>query len=289
MIKTCLVTGANRGLGLEITRALLAAGHRIVATSRSVANFDDNPKETNERDGSDRLHRVALDITDAVSVSRAIDDAIDRFGGIDVLVNSAGHAQLGYFEMTREDAIRTEFEVNLFGTMAVTRAVLPHMRERRSGQLITISSSSGLTSSAGGSIYSSSKFALEGWIEGLAQEIAPFGIRSLIIEPGMMRTDFLDPSSAKLGDIAVSDYAEAAAGFFAFIQGSNHSQLNDPAVLAGHLARLIDDPAPPIRFVFGEDALAWIGAKVDALRADLTRSAEIASKPVPEDSRREIL
>lgn len=274
MTKTCLVTGASRGLGLEIARALLAAGHRVVATARTAAELGDKLNE------SDRLYRTALDITDAASVERAVDDTIARFGGIDVLVNNAGHAQLGYFEMTREAAIRAEFEVNLFGTMAVTRAVLPHMRDRRRGFLVTISSSSGLTSSAGGSVYSSSKFALEGWIEGLAQEVAPFGIHSLIVEPGMMRTDFLDPSSARFGDIEITDYADAAAQFHTFIEGANHTQPSNPAVLASHLTRMIDDPAPPSRFVFGDDARELIGAKIDALRDDLTRSAEFATPPV---------
>ncbi len=274
MSKICLVTGASRGLGIEIARALLTAGHRVVATARSTEGLAE------KLGGGDRLYTVALDITDTDSVSRAIEDAIARFGGIDVLVNNAGHAQLGYFEMTRDTDIRREFDVNLFGPMAVTRAVLPHMRDRKSGLVVTISSSSGLTSSPGGSIYSASKFALEGWIEGLAQEVAPFGIRSLIVEPGMLRTDFLDASSARFSDVVIPDYAEASGQFQAFITGANHTQPNDPAVLAAHIVRLVGKATPPSRFVFGDDALGWIGGKVDALRDDLTRSAEIASQTI---------
>lgn len=272
MTKICLVTGASRGLGLEIARALLAAGHCVVATARTTADFGDKLVE------SDRLYPIELDITDPAGVARVVDATIVRFGRIDVLVNNAGHAQLGYFEMTDEAAVRAEFEVNLFGTMAVTRAVLPHMRERRNGLLVTISSSSGLTSSPGGSIYSSSKYAIEGWIEGLAQEMEPLGIRSLIIEPGMMKTDFLDPSSARFGKLTIPDYEDAAAQFRSFIGGANHAQPNDPAVLAAHINRFIGDETPPGRFVFGEDALRWIAGKVDALRVDLKRSAEIASE-----------
>jgi len=272
MSKTCLITGASRGLGIEIARALLAAGHRVVATARSTEGLAD------ELGGGDRLHVVALDVTDAASVSAAVEDAVARLGRIDVLVNNAGQAQLGFFEMTREADVRRQFEVNLFGPMAVTRAMLPHMREHRAGLLVTISSISGLVSSAGGSIYSSSKFALEGWIEGLAQEVEPLGIRSLIVDPGMLRTDFLAPRSARQGDVEVADYAEASAQFRAFIAGANGAQPNDPAVLAAHVVRLIGEAVPPRRFVFGVDAPQWVGAKIDALRDDLARSAQVASR-----------
>lgn len=271
MSKTCLVTGASRGLGLEIARALLAAGFRVVATARSMEGLAD------KLGGCDRLHAVALDVTDAASVARAVEDAVARFGDIDVLVNNAGQAQLGYFEMTRDADVRRQFEVNLFGPMAVTRAVLPHMRERGAGLLVTISSSTGLVSSPGGSVYSSSKFALEGWMEGLAQEVEPFGIRSLIVEPGMLRTDFLDPSSARHGDIEIADYADAAAQFRSFIAGANDAQPGDPAALAALIVRLIGDAAPPGRFVFGDDALQWVGAKIDGLRDVLRHSANIAA------------
>ncbi len=276
MSKTTLITGASRGLGFQIARGLLAAGHRVVATARSTDGLAD--KLAHELAGGDRLHVVALDVTDAASVSAAVEAAVARLGRIDVLVNNAGHAQLGHFEMTRDADVRRQFEVNLFGPMAVTRAVLPHMRERRAGLLVTISSMSGLVSSAGGSVYSASKFALEGWIEGLAHEVEPLGIRSLLVEPGLLRTAFLDPSTARLGDVEVADYAEAAAQFRAFIAGANGAQPNDPAVLAAHVARLIGEAAPPARFVFGDDALQWVGAKVDALRGDLARSAQVASE-----------
>lgn len=272
MSKICLVTGANRGLGLEIARALLVAGHRVVATARSTDGLADR------LGGGDRLRVAALDVTDASSVLAAVEGAVAQFGGVDVLVNNAGQAQLGYFEMTRDADVRRQFEVNLFGPMAVTRAVLPHMRERRAGMLVTISSMTGLVSSAGGSVYSASKFALEGWIEGLAQEVEPLGIRSLVVDPGMLRTDFLDPRSVRQGGEEVADYAEAAARFCSFIAGANGAQPNDPAVLAAHVVRLIGEAVPPERFVFGDDALEWVGAKIDSLREDLTRSAEIASR-----------
>lgn len=272
MSKTCLVTGASRGLGLEIARALLANGHSVVATARSIGKLEGKFEHV------DQLQLAALDITDAATIASAVEAAVEKFGGIEVLVNNAGHGQLGHFEMTREADVRSEFDVNLFGPMAVTRAVLPHMRARRSGLLVTISSSSGLTSSPGGSIYSASKFAIEGWIDGLAQELEPFGIRSLIVEPGMMRTDFLDPNSARYADIAIADYAEAAAGFRAFIDDANHKQLNDPVRLAAHIACFIDDEDRPARFVFGDDAIGWIGENLDALRGDIKRSGEISAE-----------
>ena len=276
MAKTCLVTGASRGLGFEIARSLLAAGHNVVATARS-------PDGLAERlSGGDRVLAVALDVTDAASVAGAVDAAIERFGGIDVLVNNAGHAQLGYFEMTREADIRREFDVNLFGPMAVTRAVLPHMRERHSGLIVTISSSSGISSDPGGATYASSKFALEGWIEGLAQELEPLGIKSLTINPGMLNTDFLDNSSVKHGDIEIADYTEAAAQFRSFIEDVNHKQPGDPKVLAAQIAEFVISPSPPARLVFGDDAHEAIGRKIGRLSEQLDQSADAAGQATPE-------
>ena len=161
--------------------------------------------------------------------------------------------------------------------MAVTRAVLPGMRAAKAGLIITISSASGLVSNAGGTVYSASKFAVEGWIEGLAEEVAPFGIRSLVVDPGMMRTDFLDPRSARHGDIAVADYAEAAAGFKAYIVGANHEQVNDPAVLAAHIVTLAGGSTVPARYIFGQDAQEWISHKLVRLQGEIEQSAAIAA------------
>lgn len=269
MSKICLVTGASRGLGLEITRALLAAGHTVVATARSTKEWAD------KLGGGDRLHTATLDVTDPDGAKRAVQEAIDRFGRIDVLVNNAGMAQLGWFETINDEHVRQEFDVNLFGAMNLARAVLPGMRERRSGLIVTISSVNGIVANPGGSIYSASKFAIEGWVEGLAQEIEPLGVRSLLIEPGMLRTEFLDPVSAQHGDIEIGDYAKAVSQFRSFIADANGNQPNDPAKLAAHIADFVVSPSPPARFVYGEDALGWATEKINRLREEIERSRDM--------------
>lgn len=269
---TWLITGASRGLGREIALRALDAGHTVIATARSRADLAGLPAAA-----AGTLHLVELDITDQASIDRALVQAADCAGAIDVLVNNAGQAQLGYFEMVSESDARRQFDVNVFGPMAVTRAVLPGMRSARAGLIVTISSASGLVSNAGGTLYSSSKFAVEGWIEGLAEELAPFGIRSLVVDPGMMRTDFLDPRSARHGDIPIADYAEAAAGFEAYIAGANHRQTNDPAVLAAHIVALAGASTLPARFIFGPDAQEWVTHKLARLRGEIEQSAAIAA------------
>lgn len=270
MTKTWLITGANRGVGLEIARAALKTGDSVIATARSL----DRLARALGPDG-ERLHGIALDVTDPDGATRAVGQTIDRFGRIDVLVNNAGHAQLGWFETVSDAQVRRQFEVNVFGAMSVARAVLPYMRARRSGLLVTISSVSGLASNAGGSIYSASKFALEGWMEGLAQEVEPLGIQSLLIEPGMLRTDFLDSSSAHHGDVelpAQADYADAVAQFRWFIGEANGKQAGDPARLAARIVELAAQPTLPARVLFGDDAIQGATGKVDSLRADIKLS-----------------
>ena len=268
MTKVWLVTGASRGLGREIARAALDAGETVVATARSAdavrEAFGDH----------DRLHARALDITDAEAANAVAAETAERFGTIDVLVNNAGYAELGFFETFTDEAVRRQFEVNLFGTMNVARAVAPHMRRRRAGLIVTISSVSGLVSNAGGAVYSASKFAVEGWMEGFAQELAPLGVRSLLVEPGMLRTDFMDGKSASFGSIDIPDYAEAIAQYRAFVDGANGNQPGDPKLLAARIVALAAQDEAPARFVFGDDARQWAGAKVDQLRHEIARSAD---------------
>ncbi len=267
---TWLITGASRGLGREIALHALGAGHVVIATARSRVDLAAWPD-----DMAGRLHLVELDITDQASIDQAVAQALGCAGPIDVLVNNAGQAQLGYFEMVSDSDARRQFDVNVFGPMAVTRAVLPGMRAARSGLIVTISSASGLVSNAGGTLYSASKFALEGWTEGLAEELAPFGIRSLVVDPGPLRTDFLDPRSVRHGDIPVADYAEAAAQFDAYIADLNHKQANDPAVLAAHIVALSGESAIPARFIFGPEAQEWVGQKLARMREEIVRSVAI--------------
>ncbi|WP_226584543.1 SDR family NAD(P)-dependent oxidoreductase [Acuticoccus sediminis] len=268
MAQVWLVTGASRGLGREIARAALEAGETVVATARSADAVRDACGGQH-----DRLHALALDITDAEAACSVAAETTERFGAIDVLVNNAGYAELGFFETFTDAAVRRQFEVNLFGTMNVARAIAPHMRERRSGLIVTISSFSGLVSSGGGAVYSASKFAVEGWMEGFAQELAPLGIRSLLVEPGMLRTDFMDQKSASFGSIHIPDYAEAVAQYRSFVNGANGNQPGDPKRLAAQIVMLASQGEVPSRLIFGDDARQWAGAKVDQLRQEIAQSA----------------
>ena len=268
MGKVWLVTGASRGLGREIARAALDAGNTVVATARSA----DAARDAAES-GYDRLHALALDITDAEAAHAVAAETVGRFGAVDVLVNNAGYAELGFFETFTDAAVRRQFEVNLFGTMNVARAVVPYMRKRRSGLIVTISSVSGLVSNAGGSVYSASKFAVEGWMEGFARELAPFGVRSLLVEPGMLRTDFMDRMSASFGSIDIPDYAGATAEYRAFVDEANGNQPGDPKRLAARIVALAAQNEAPSRLVFGDDARQWAGAKVDQLGREIAQSA----------------
>jgi NAD(P)-dependent dehydrogenase (short-subunit alcohol dehydrogenase family) len=269
MGKVWLVTGASRGLGREVTRAALDAGETVVATARSADAVRDACGG-----GHHRLHAFALDITDAEAANSVAAEATKRFGAIDVLVNNAGYAEPGFFETFTDAAVRRQFEVNLFGTMNVARAVAPHMRERRSGLIVTISSVSGLVSHGGGSVYSASKFAVEGWMEGFAQELAPFGIRSLLVEPGMLRTDFMDGKSASFGTIDIPDYAEAVAQYRGFVDAANGNQPGDPKLLAAQIVGLVFRAETPSRLSFGDDAHQWAAGKIDRLRQEITQSAD---------------
>ena len=200
--KVVLVTGAGRGMGVDIARAALDAGHRVVATARNA------DRVTQALGSSDDLLAVSLDITDPASAQAAVDAAVERFGRIDVLVNNAGNFYAGFFEEITPDDFRAQVETNLFGPLNVTRAVLPVMRAQRSGLVVTISSTAGLIGQEFCTAYAASKFALEGLMESLAPEVAPFGIRTMVVEPGFFRTDLLTPESTSYAEPTIEDYAE---------------------------------------------------------------------------------
>ena len=200
--KVWLVTGAGRGMGVDIAQAALTAGHAVVATGR-------NPERVTTALGThDDLLAVALDVTDPASARAAVDAALDRFGRVDVLVNNAGNFYAGFFEEISADDFRAQVETNLFGPLNVTRAVLPVMRAQRSGVVVTMSSSAGLIGQEFTSAYAASKFAVEGWMESLTLEVAPFGIRTMVVEPGFFRTDLLTPESTSYAESSIEDYAE---------------------------------------------------------------------------------
>jgi NAD(P)-dependent dehydrogenase (short-subunit alcohol dehydrogenase family) len=200
--KVWLVTGAGRGLGVDIAKAALTAGHAVVATGR-------NPEKVTAAIGEhDHLLAVKLDVTDPTDAEAAVAAAVDRFGRIDVLVNNAGNFNAGFFEELSPEEFRAQIETTFFGPVNVTRAALPVMRAQRSGLVVTISSTAGLEGGEFTSAYAASKFGVEGWMESLAPEVAPFGIRTMLVEPGFFRTELLTPESTKYAASSIKDYAE---------------------------------------------------------------------------------
>ncbi len=266
MQKTWFITGASRGLGAEIAKAALRAGDRVVAAGRSRAAVSDclGPD-------SDRLLAVELDVNNEAQAQAAVDAAVLRFGGIDVLVNNAGYGHLGLFEETSVQDVQTQFGTNLFGVFSVTRVVLPIMRAARRGRIFNVSSLAGMRGTAFGSLYCSSKFALEGFSESLAQEVAPFGIRVVIVEPGPFRTDFLSAESVHFAAHAVADYDEARASLRASFEQRNGRQPGDPIKLAEALVLLANEAEPPLRFVAGSIAFDAISAKLSDMQAEIAR------------------
>lgn len=262
-MKTWFITGASRGLGLEIARAALEAGDQVVATGRKPEQV-----EAGLAGSGERLLALKLDVTDQGSIEASVDAASARFGSIDVLVNNAGYGQLGAFEQLSVAAIERQFATNVFGVFAVTRAVLPVMRAQRSGHILTLSSIGGLVGFDGASIYCATKFALEGWSESLSLELAQFGIKTTVIEPGFFRTDFLDASSVSYDDIAIPDYADYSAKRKAGLDEINHRQAGDPVKLGKAMVSLVASQDPPVRFAVGSDAYGVVTNRAATNRAE---------------------
>ncbi|CAG9269688.1 SDR family NAD(P)-dependent oxidoreductase [Paraburkholderia caribensis] len=268
---TWFITGANRGLGLEIARAALEAGDQVVATARKPESL-----LTVLSDFGDRLVVAPLDVTDGDAISASVDVAMKRFGRIDVLVNNAGYGQLGLFELISPEAIERQFSTNVFGVFAVTRAVLPIMRAQRSGHVITMSSIGGLIGFEGSSMYCATKFALEGWSESLGLELARFGIKTTLIEPGRFRTDFLDPSSVGFGDLEIQDYVAYATEHKAALDAGNHQQAGDPVKLGNTIVTLARSPEPPVRYGAGSEAYGVMIDRAKRLKAEAEAWRELS-------------
>jgi NAD(P)-dependent dehydrogenase (short-subunit alcohol dehydrogenase family) len=267
------ITGASRGMGTDFVRAALDAGHFVVATGRNADRVLEAAGGEHEN-----LLAVALDVTDEHAARAAVAAATERFGRIDVLVNNAGNFQAGFFEEITAAQFRAQMETNFFGALNVTRAVLPGMRERRSGRVLSISSTAGIVAGPGGSAYSASKFALEGWMEALHGEVEPFGIHTTVVEPGFFRTDLLaEGASTFWGDVHLDDYApfsDRAKGFFRGMEGQ---QSGDPAKLAQVLLTLAEMPEPPLRFAAGADSVDGIVQKAEQLIAQARAFPELSN------------
>ena len=269
--KVWFVTGAGRGMGVDIARAALAAGHAVVATGR-------NPEKVTEAVGAaDDLLAVKLDITEPTDAEVAVQAAVERFGRIDVLVNNAGNFYAGFFEEIPTEDFRAQVETNLFGPLNVTRAVLPVMRAQRSGLVVTLSSTAGIVGGEFTSAYVASKFAVEGWMESLTPEVAPFGIRTMLVEPGFFRTELLEDASTTWPEPSIDDYAERTRQTVVAWQAMNGKQGGDPAKLATALVQLASQDEPPLRWVAGADAVEAVEQKARTLLAQVGAHRQLSS------------
>jgi NAD(P)-dependent dehydrogenase (short-subunit alcohol dehydrogenase family) len=275
--KVWFVTGAGRGMGVDIARAALTAGYAVVATGR-------NPEKVLEAVGAaNDLLAVELDITDPADAETAVETAVERFGRIDVLVNNAGNFYAGFFEEIPSESFRAQIDTNLFGPLNVTRAVLPVLRSQRSGLIVTMSSIAGIVGAEFNSAYAASKFALEGWMESLTPEVAPFGIRTTVVEPGFFRTDLLTNNSTIWPEPSIDDYAERTRQTVVAWQGMNGKQGGDPAKLAAALVQVAGQLEPPLRWVAGADAVEGVEQKAKTLLAQVDAHRELSSKLAHDD------
>jgi NAD(P)-dependent dehydrogenase (short-subunit alcohol dehydrogenase family) len=277
--KVWFITGAGRGMGVDIAKAALAAGYGVVATGR-------DPERVSAAIGdSDNLLTVKLDVTDTADAQAAVEAAVDRFGRIDVLVNNAGNFNAGFFEEIAPEDFRAQIETTLFGPVNVTRAALPFMRARRSGLVVTISSTAGISGQQFCTAYAASKFGVEGWMESLTPEVAPFGIRTMLVEPGFFRTELLTPESTKFAASSIEDYAERTEQTVAGWTSMNGLQGGDPAKLADALITLTSQEEPPLRFAAGADAVATLEHKGRDLLAQAHAHRELSGSLAHEDTR----
>jgi NAD(P)-dependent dehydrogenase (short-subunit alcohol dehydrogenase family) len=269
--KTWFITGAGRGMGVEFAKAALAAGHNAVATGR-------NPDAVAQVLGdSDDLLVAKLDVTSTADVEAAVMAAVDRFGRIDVLVNNAASFYAGYFEELTADQIERQLATSLLGPMNVTRAVLPVMREQRSGHVVTISSSAGLVGFEYCTAYAASKFGVEGFMESLAPEVQPFGIHTTIVNPGFFRTELLTKESTNYAQPSIEDYAQGNASQREFWKSQNGQQTGDPAKLAQALLTIAAQEHPPQRFIAGADAIGLAEQVIATLQQETDAFRELSN------------
>jgi len=276
--KVFLVTGAGRGMGVDIVQAALAAGHAVVATGR-------NREKVSAALGAHQdLLVLTLDVTSAADAEAAAHAAVQRFGRIDVLINNAGNFYAGFFEEIRPEDFRAQIETNLFGPLNLARAVLPLMRAQRSGLVVAISSTAGITGQEFVSAYAASKFAIEGWIESLTPEIAPFGIRTMLVEPGFFRTELLTAESTSYAEPSIEEYAARTKQTVEAWNGMNGLQGGDPKKLATALVQLVGMDEPPPRWAAGADAVQVLEQKAKDLLAQAGAYRDLSSSLAHDDA-----
>jgi len=266
------ITGAARGMGADIARAALDAGKLVVATARDAAKISVVHGE------HENLLALSLDVTNPSEANAAVASAVTRFGSIDVLINNAGNFYAGFFEEQSDNLVRAQMETNFFGPLNVTRAILPVMRKQRSGHIFTISSAAGINGVEFGSAYTASKFALEGWMEALTPEIAPFHIKTTIVEPGFFRTELLvEGSSTIWNDLSIPDYADRTSAYIPMWKSMNGLQPGNPAKLAAALVTIAGLEESPLRFAAGADVVAATEQKAQLLLNQINAHREISS------------
>jgi len=269
--KVWFITGAGRGMGVDFAKAALAAGHAVVASGR-------DPSAVSKAVGpSNDLLAVKLDVTRRADAEAAVRAVVDRFGRIDVLVNNAANFHAGYFEELTPEQFDRQLAASLIGPMNVTRAVLPVMRKQRSGRIISISSTAGLVGFEFGTAYATSKFGLEGWMESLHAEVAPFGITTTIVNPGFFRTELLTKQSTNFAEPSIEDYADRRAKQLEFWKAQNGKQSGDPAKLARALITIASREPPPRRFIAGADAIATAEQVVADLKAQIEACRDLST------------
>ena len=271
MSKVWFITGAGRGMGVDIAKAALAAGHKVVATGRNT------DKVAQALGKSADLLVVKLDITKPADAESAVKAAVDKFGRIDVLVNNAANFYAGFFEELTPEQMERQLSTSLIGPMNVTRAVLPVMRKQRSGLIITISSTAGLIGFEFGTAYAASKFGLEGWMQSLQAEIEPFGIDTITVNPGFFRTELLTEESTNFAERTIEDYNERRAKQMEFWKGYNGQQSGDPAKLAQALITISSQEKPPRRFIAGADAVGTAEQVAATLQQQTDAYRELSS------------
>jgi NAD(P)-dependent dehydrogenase (short-subunit alcohol dehydrogenase family) len=273
--KVWFITGSSSGIGLEIAKAALAAGYKVVATGR-------NKVKVSKAIGisSDNLLIVKMDVTDSKEIEAAVKEAVKKFKTIDVLVNNAGNFYAGFFEELSQRQMELQMSTSLYGPMNVTRAILPMMRINRSGHIISISSIAGLVGYECCSAYSVSKFGLEGWMDCLAAEIAPFNIHTTVVEPGFFKTVLLTPASTVWAENAIEDYAKMNAELRPFWKNENGNQQEDLAKLAEALIKLANESIPPKRWLAGADSIKIAEQKLTEFQQQIDESRNLSSSPV---------
>jgi len=263
MMKTWLITGCSSGLGQTLAQAVAARGDRLVATARAPEMLHGLAQQF-----PDTVRVCALDVTRPETAHAAVALAVEAFGGLDVLVNNAGHGLYGAIEEVAPDEYRPMFEVNLFGLIETIRAALPAMRGRPGGRIVNLSSIAGLSGGAGSGYYAASKFAVEGLSESLDQELRPLGLRVIIVEPGPFRTDFLGRSMS-VAERRIGDYEQTAGQRRIYRESNDGKQAGDPGKAVEVILRAVDSDAPPLHLPLGPVAHGVVDRKLASLREDI--------------------